>query len=159
MGCILIGADSARSTMPRQARSACDTDMMMHRAGRHLRHLMAAVPALTAAAVCAAAAQSPLPDTPEAFGVALKTWATAHKVAQAFVVVRRDGRIVHRSAIGGIDPKAPVHLASLSKAITGACIATLIRDGKLALDTPVSSALAKFIARHGRLADPRFARW
>jgi CubicO group peptidase (beta-lactamase class C family) len=132
--------------------------MTIRRADRHLRRVMAAVLALTVAAVGAAAAQSSLPDTPEAFGAALKNWAARHKVAQALVVVRRDGRIVHRSSVGGIDPKAPVHLASLSKAITGACIATLIRDGRLAFDTPVASALAKFIARHGRLSDPRFAR-
>jgi len=132
--------------------------MTMQRADRHLRHVMAAVLAVTVAAVGAAAAQPPLPDTPEAFGAALKNWAARHKVAQAFVVVRRDGRIVHRSSVGGIDPTAPVHLASLSKAITGACVATLIRDGRLTFDTPVSSALAKFIARHGRLGDPRFAR-
>jgi len=48
-----------------------------------------------------------------------------------------------------------VHLASLSKAITAACIATLVRDGKLAFTTPVSAALAKFIAAHGEPRDPR----
>jgi CubicO group peptidase (beta-lactamase class C family) len=48
-------------------------------------------------------------------------------------------------------------LASLSKAITGACIATLVRDGKLGFDTPVSQALARFIAAHGKPRDPRLA--
>jgi hypothetical protein len=110
------------------------------------------------ATASAAVAQAPLPDTPEAFGTMLKSWAAGTKAAQAFVVVRRDGRIVYRSAVGDIDPRAPVHLASLSKAITGACIATIIRDGKLAFDTPVSSALARFIARHGNSQDARFAR-
>ena len=93
----------------------------------------------------------------EAFGAALKGWAAEQHVRRAFVVVRRDGRIVYRSAIGGADPDAPVHLASLSKAITAACVATLIRDGKLAFDTPVSAALRKFIAAHGRPRDPRVA--
>jgi len=158
MGYILIGADSARSTIPAQAHLEGAIDMTMHRAGGHLRHVMAAVLAMTVATVSAAVAQIRLPDTPEAFGAALKTWAARHKAAQAFVVVRRGGRIVHRSSVGGIDPGAPVHLASLSKAVTGACIATLIRDGKLAFDTPISSALAKFTARHGKLQDARFAR-
>src|SRR5229473_2599181 len=148
MGYILIGADSARSTIPAQAHLEGAIDMTMHRAGGHLRHVMATLLAMT---VATAVAQIRLPDTPEAFGAALKTWAARHKAAQAFVVVRRGGRIVHRSSVGGIDPGAPVHLASLSKAITGACIATLIRDGKLAFDTTVSSALTKFIARHGKL--------
>ena len=44
---------------------------------------------------------------------------------------------------------APVLLASLSKAITGACVATLVRDGKLAFDTPLSKALAKFFKANG----------
>jgi len=71
--------------------------------------------------------------------------------------VRRDGRVVHRSALGGANPHAPVHLASLSKAITAACIATLIRDGKLGFDTPISSALGRFIAAHEKPRDPRLA--
>jgi len=119
---------------------------------------MAAVLLSMVATGGSAVAQTPLPETPDAFSTVLKSWAARHRAAQAFVVVRRDGRIIHRSAVGGIDPNAPMHLASLSKAITGACIATLIRDGKLAFDTPVASALAKFIAQHGRLQDPRLAR-
>jgi CubicO group peptidase (beta-lactamase class C family) len=97
-------------------------------------------------------------DTPEAFGVALKNWATKYGVQQALVAVRRGGRIVYRSAVGGANPNAAVHLASLSKAITGACTATLIRDGKLAFDTPLSSALGKFFATYGKPADTRLAK-
>ena len=122
------------------------------------RRAVAVVLAVMVATASAAVAQAPLPDTPEAFGTALKSWAARHKAAQAFVVVRRGGRIVYRSAVGDIDARAPVHLASLSKAITGACIATIIRDGKLAFDTPVSSALAQFMARHGNSQDARFGR-
>ena len=103
-------------------------------------------------------AQAPLPDTPEAFGVVLMNWAAKYGVQQALVAVRREGRIVYRSAIGGANPNAAVHLASLSKAITGACTATLIRDGKLAFDTPLSSALARFFAAYGKPADTRLAK-
>jgi CubicO group peptidase (beta-lactamase class C family) len=99
----------------------------------------------------------PSSETPSAFAEVLKGWASTHKVKRAFIVVRREGRIVHTSALGGARPDAPVHLASLSKAITGACAATLIRDGKLSLDTPVSAALEKFIAAHGKPRDPRLA--
>ncbi|MFL6803105.1 MAG: serine hydrolase, partial [Xanthobacteraceae bacterium] len=80
--------------------------------------LIAAVPAT----LISAAAQTSVPATPEAFGQALKAWAAEHRIKRAFVVVRRDGRIVHRSALGGANPDAPVHLASLSKAITAACV-------------------------------------
>jgi CubicO group peptidase (beta-lactamase class C family) len=112
----------------------------------------------TVAIAASAVAQTPLPDTPEAFGMVLTSWAARHQVKQTFIVVRHNDRIVYRSSVGGVDPKAPVHLASLSKAITGACVATLIRDGKLSFDTPMSFALAKFIANQGKLDDQRFAR-
>jgi CubicO group peptidase (beta-lactamase class C family)/dienelactone hydrolase len=103
-------------------------------------------------------AQAPLSHTPEAFTQVLAAWATKQNIKQAVIVVRRDSRTVHLSGIGGADPAAPVHLASLSKAITGACIATLVRDGKLAFDTPLSKALAKFIKANGRPADRRIER-
>jgi CubicO group peptidase (beta-lactamase class C family) len=105
-----------------------------------------------------AQAQTTLSDTPEAFGMALRTWARQHDVERAFVVVRKQGRIVYRSAVGGADPERPVHLASLSKAITGACVATLIRDGKLTFDAPVATALSRFMARTSGDGDPRFRR-
>jgi CubicO group peptidase (beta-lactamase class C family) len=95
------------------------------------------------------------PRPAEAFAEALKSWAARHGVRRGFIIVRRGERIVHTSALGGAVASRPVHLASLSKAITGACVATLVRDGKLAFDTPVSVALAKFIARHGAPRDQR----
>jgi CubicO group peptidase (beta-lactamase class C family) len=105
----------------------------------------------------AAAPEPSLSDTPEAFTQVLAAWAKKHKVRRAVVVVRRNGRIVHRGRVGGGNPDAAYHLASLSKAITGACIATLVRDGKLAFATPLAKALAKFVKAHGKPADPRIA--
>jgi len=122
---------------------------------------MAALSASAFAALALAAPPSIAPTavtTPAAFGQALHAWAAEHRIVRAFVVVRRDGRTVYRSALGGADADAPVHLASLSKAITAACVATLIRDGKLAFSTPVSAALARFIAAHGKPRDPLLAR-
>src|ERR1043166_3891559 len=114
-----------------------------------------AVAATLIASPAEAPAQGALPDTPEAFGVVLKKWAAAHGVQKAVVVVRHTNKIVYRSAVGGANPNAPYHLASLSKAITGACIATLIRDGKLAFDTPLSVSLKTFFAANGQPADTR----
>ena len=111
--------------------------------------------ALAALALVAAAAGTPETAGLDAFGQALKSWAKEQQITRGFVVVRHGGKIVYRASLGGADPDAPVHLASLSKAITAACIATLIRDNKLAFDTPVATALAKFIATHERLRDPR----
>ena len=116
--------------------------------------------ALLATIVVANAQLSPptlLPETPEAFGTVLNAWAAKYHVERALVVVRRNGKIVYQSTLGGANASAPVHLASLSKAITGACVATLIRDRKLAFETPLSRILAKFFAAYGKPSDPRVA--
>jgi CubicO group peptidase (beta-lactamase class C family) len=122
------------------------------------RQGFAVISALTTLAVAEpATSRAETADAPAAFGLALKNWATAHKIKRAFIVARRDGRTVYTSALGGAKPDRPVPLASLSKAITGACIATLVRDGKLGFETPVSQALARFIATYGKPRDPRLA--
>lgn len=97
----------------------------------------------------------PATDTPEVFTRTLAAWAGKHKVERATIVVRRGGRVVHQAGIGGADPSSAVLLASLSKAITGACIATLVQDGKLGLQWSLSKALAKFFVAHGKPSDPR----
>jgi CubicO group peptidase (beta-lactamase class C family) len=119
--------------------------------------VMAGLTAPVLAILISAAGETSLPATPEAFGQALKAWTAEHRIKRAFVVVRREGRIVHRSALGGANPDARVHLASLSKAITAACVASLIRGGRLGFETPISSALKRFIAAHGKPRDPRVA--
>lgn len=98
------------------------------------------------------------PNTAEVFTRTLDAWATKHKVEKATIVVRRNGRVVHQAGFGGADPSSTVLLASLSKAITGACVATLVRDGKLGLDWPLSKALAKHFATHGPPKDQRIER-
>jgi CubicO group peptidase (beta-lactamase class C family) len=112
---------------------------------------------MTLMLACLVPAHAETAEAPAGFGNALKNWAATHKIKRAFIIVRRDGRTASTSALGGVKTDQPVHLASLSKAITGACIATLVRDGKLGFDTPVSQALARFIAVHGKPRDPRLA--
>jgi CubicO group peptidase (beta-lactamase class C family) len=124
--------------------------------GRQIGAVMAALLGLLACPVSAGAQM--VRSEPGAFGAALNSWAGRHGVKRAFVVVRREGRVAETFALGGGDPARAVPLASLSKAITGACVATLIRDGKLAFDTSVSVALAKFIAAHGAPRDARVGR-
>jgi CubicO group peptidase (beta-lactamase class C family) len=122
------------------------------------RQGFAVISALIALAVAGAAmSRAETAGTPAVFGETLKKWAAAHNIKRAFIVVRRDGRTVTTSALGGAKPDRPVPLASLSKAITGACTATLVRDGRLGFATPVSRALARFIATHGKPRDPRLA--
>jgi CubicO group peptidase (beta-lactamase class C family) len=91
-------------------------------------------------------AQAALPETPEAFGTVFRDFATRNNLASGVIVVRRGGRVVFTDSIGGTNPTKPAMLASLSKAITAACVATLVRDGKLSLDTPLSVAMRRFLA-------------
>ena len=46
-------------------------------------------------------------------------------------------------------------IASLSKPITGACVATLIRDGKVSFTTRLREGLSRFFHRYGTPADRR----
>ena len=72
----------------------------------------------------------------------------------AILVVRRGGKTVFAKGYGA-DPQKPTLIASLSKAITGACIATLVRDGKLSFTTPLRDALPQFFKQYGAPVDPR----
>ena len=49
----------------------------------------------------------------------------------------------------------PTLIASLSKAITGACVATLVRDGKLTFTTPLRDAMPQFFKQYGAPVDER----
>ncbi|KPH81731.1 serine hydrolase domain-containing protein [Bosea vaviloviae] len=96
-----------------------------------------------------------LPETPDAFGVVVEEFAARDGLRRGLVIVRRAGKVVYEHGFGGDDPKRPHHLASLSKSITAACVATLVRDGKLAFDTTLRLALAKHFAGTGAVSDPR----
>ena len=71
------------------------------------------------------------------------------------MVVLHAGQPVREVAMGRAAVGAPVPLASLSKAITGVCIANLIDRGRLSFDTPLSQALARTFARIGAPEDRR----
>jgi CubicO group peptidase (beta-lactamase class C family) len=128
------------------------------------RHFLTGTASLLAASAsgpvfaqaAAPAAPAPLPNTPEAYRILFEAAVTQHRFDSAILVVRRGGRVVaqhgHRA-----DAKGHSLIASMSKPITAAAIATLIRDGKLAFTTPMSQALAGLFRRHGPPADPRFA--
>jgi CubicO group peptidase (beta-lactamase class C family) len=127
------------------------------------RHFLTGAASLLAASVgrpvfaqAPAPPAPPLPNTPDAYRVLFDAAVQLHRFDSAILVVRRDGRLV---AQHGHKTDASGHslIGSMSKPITAAAIATLIRDGRLAFTTPMSQALAGFFARHGRPADPRFA--
>jgi D-alanyl-D-alanine carboxypeptidase len=56
--------------------------------------------------------------------------------------------------LGGADPDAPIHVASLAKSITAIAVALLIQDGKLALDSKLGDLLGPMFAQRGHPFDP-----
>ncbi len=106
--------------------------------------------------LCALAAPSGASaQTVEAFDLAFKDWMRRHRVAQGVLAVSHGGRLALVRGYGGLDPEASLPLASLAKPITGACVATLLRDRKLTLDTKLGDVLDPFFRRHGDPADMR----
>ena len=101
-------------------------------------------------------AAEPLPDTAARYGAVFDQWVARRDPNHAILVVRRDGRTVFAKGHGA-DPMKPVMIASLSKPITGACVATLIRDGKVSFTTRLREGLSRFFHRYGAPADPRLA--
>lgn len=96
---------------------------------------------------------SPAADNP--YAEIFDTWVAQHRPATALMLIRRGGRdFVHTH---NTDAARPTLIASMSKAITGAAIATLVRDGKLAFATPMREALAGYFRQYGPHSDARFA--
>ena len=108
------------------------------------------------AAPGSAAVQSPkpLPDTVDAYGIVFDQWVKDTEPKTAILAVRRGGKTVFAKGYGA-DPWKPTLIASLSKAITGACIATLVRDGKLSFTTPLRDTLPQFFKQYGAPIDSR----
>jgi CubicO group peptidase (beta-lactamase class C family) len=112
----------------------------------------------------ASASTGPLPPqapasshTVDRSGVVFDEWVARREPKTAILVVRRDGRTVFARGHNA-DPFKPTLIASLSKPITGACVATLIRDGRLSFTTRLRKALSRFFHRYGAPADPRLGR-
>ena len=99
--------------------------------------------------------QAGLPDTVKAYEIVFDAWVRKHRPTTGAVVVRRQGKTVFARG-HGVDPGARSLIGSMSKPITGACIATLVRDGKLAFTTPMRQALAGYFRRYGLPSDRRF---
>ncbi len=90
----------------------------------------------------------------DTYGKAFDAWIAKHHPETAIAAVRRQGTTVFLRGHNA-DPHAPSLIGSMSKPITGVCIATLIRDGRLTFTTPLRVALAGFFRRNGPPADRR----
>jgi CubicO group peptidase (beta-lactamase class C family) len=99
-------------------------------------------------------AHQALPDTVDRYGMVFDDWVARHQPKSAILVVRRGGKTVFTRGHNA-DPLQPTMIASLSKPITGACVATLVRDNKISFTTRMREALPRFFRRYGAPADPR----
>ncbi len=110
------------------------------------------------AAQAAAARPLALDETPKAFTQVLGGLGRKAQGAHAASSCAGKAASYIAAASEAATPDGRYHLASLSKAVTGACIATLVRDGKLAYETPLAKALARFFTANGKPADARIER-
>ena len=120
------------------------------------------VPALLLAA-CArptttSIAEEHAPSALRAFDQEFLGWTDCFHVSSASLAVMRDDRLVLARGYGWRRAGERVDIWSLSKAITGVCIATLIRERKITLEDPIGPLLSPLYARYGTPADARFAR-
>lgn len=115
-------------------------------------------------ALTCAAAESPVPASPEVTAT-LQPYFDGYKLAGAIgVIADKSGRIHRRNLLGYADvgERKPIRednvfwVASMSKMFVGAAVMTLVDEGKLSLDDPVTNyipALAGWMVARERDAD------
>jgi len=97
--------------------------------------------------------------TESAYTAAFDGWRTANDPQTGILVVRRGGKTVFVAG-HNTDGNGPSFIGSMSKAITGACVATLIRDGssrlrhRCARPWPISSSAMAARSTDGSRTSP-----
>lgn len=102
-----------------------------------------------------AMAQSGPPATIDVIEAVYRDWMQRYRVHRGTLAIARHARLVFVQGYGDAKPDTPLHVGSMSKAVTAACIATLIQDGRLALRTMLDEVLKEFFARYGAPRDAR----
>src|SRR2546423_3258239 len=82
----------------------------------------------------------------------MQQYVDSGQIAGAVGLVLQDGRVVYQHAVGWLDkesgrrrtPDALFRIASQTKALTTVAILSLVEEGRLALDAPVSRYIAGF---------------
>lgn len=129
--------------------------------GHAQRHGRTSARAFLGAALAACALGAPAPAAAESggtvavFDAVFRDWMRRYKVPRGVLAVSYANRLALVRGYGGLDPARPLPLASLAKAITGACVATLVRDRKLSFAATLGDVLGPFFRRHGAPADAR----
>lgn len=118
-----------------------------------------AVGALCLLPVGQAAAQAkPGITVADAFDAAMRGWMAKHAIPRGSIAVMRQDRLVFAAGYGGRGANERIAVWSMSKPVTGVCIATLVQERKLAFDDFVGRVLAPVFAKHGPARDERLAR-
>lgn len=92
----------------------------------------------------------------EATAKVFNAWLADNHIADGAMVVMRAGEVVGRAERGQRKTDVPVTVASLTKAITGACVAQLIDAGKLQLGDKLADVIKQDLAALPPRQDPRF---
>ena len=90
-----------------------------------------------------------------AFDTAMRDWLLRHRVKNASFALMHDDRLVLAQGHGERGAHERVPLWSLSKAITAACVAALVRDGRLRLHDRIGPLLQPVFDAHGPPVDAR----
>lgn len=120
--------------------------------------MLAALVVFSSGSLAAAPAKDDLSDLDAFITKAL----AEYKVPGAAVAVVQDGKVVMAKGYGVRDINKPdkvdentiFQLASVTKSLTGAAVGTVVDEGKLDLDVPISTYLPQFVGY-----DPYMTRW
>jgi len=94
-------------------------------------------------------------QTVESLDASYRDWMAKNGVQSGELSVSYQQRLVLTRGYGKTRANAPVLLASLSKAITGACVATLVDAGKIRFDSKVGDLLADYFRQYPKPEDRR----
>jgi CubicO group peptidase (beta-lactamase class C family) len=113
---------------------------------------------LVTGALVGPVAAAPVGESPSAADRVQSTfaaWAQQHRLEAGTLAVTVGGRLVLATAHGRTAPNERVPLASLSKAITAACVARFIESGRLRFDSRLADVRLDLVRTAGRGADTR----
>lgn len=91
----------------------------------------------------------------EAFDAAMRAWMAKHAIPRGSIAVMRKDRLILAEGYGDRGANERIAVWSMSKPITGVCIATLVQEGKLSFDTTLGKVLAPMLAKYGPPQDER----
>jgi CubicO group peptidase (beta-lactamase class C family) len=97
--------------------------------------------------VLSLAASPSFGDVPARAKAAFLGWASANQVSDAVMVLHRRGQTVGATVLGR-EIDTPIELASLSKAVTAVCVATLVEAGEWTLETTAKDVLGMGSKEH-----------